>query len=207
MDPTTLAVTLNRDQWVMITAGGFGMAIVSSLAMAASIHVACERERIGVRRAFGMVTAKSMQIFWLQCVIYALAVRFSPFAAPLLWFSLAFGIGVGVREDLGPSDAMERAWSLTQGSRLKVLVLEVLLLVPFIALIAGISYLFLIPGPWFNLNKVEPQTRQLFSGPIMALLLIPIQFMFVALARGYAMLKQAEEPALHAKAASSVSSL
>jgi hypothetical protein len=203
LDPTTFGITLNRDQWVLITAGGFAMGVVASLAMAASIHLACEP--ISVRRALSKVTAKSMQIFWLQCVIYAVAVRFSPIAVPLLWFSVAFGVGVAVREDLGPSDAMDRAWVLSAGSRIKILVLELLLVVPLFLFSLGIAYLFLIPGPWFNLNSIAPQVRQFFSVPITLLFLIPVQFTFVTLARAYEMLRQAEqETALHAEGASGV---
>ena len=203
LDPTTFEITLNRDQWVLITAGGFAIAVVAALAMAASIHLACEGA--GIRRAFSKITAKSMQIFWLQCVIYGLAVRFSPVAIPLLWFSVAFGVGVAVREDLGPSEAMDRAWALSEGSRLKILAVEVLLVAPLLLFSFGIAYVFLIPGPTFNLNSIAPQTRQLLSAPITLLFLIPVQFTFVTLARAYEMLRQAEqETVLHAGGASDV---
>ena len=33
LDPTTFEITLNRDQWVLITAGGFAIAVVAALAI------------------------------------------------------------------------------------------------------------------------------------------------------------------------------
>ncbi|MFM2124386.1 MAG: hypothetical protein RL328_837 [Acidobacteriota bacterium] len=205
VDPTTLRITLNREQWVMVMAGGIAMAVVISVAMAATIHAACER--LGLGAALAKLTAKSMQIFWLQVAVYVVAARFSPFAVPLLWFPLAFGIGLALREDLGPNDAMERAWTLSSGSRARILLLEVLLLVPVLAVVGGIGYLFLIPGPWLNLNAVNPLYRQYLSAPITVMLLIPVQFMFVGLARAYEALRRSEvEAGLHAEAGSSVSS-
>ena len=206
VDPSALSVTISRQQWVALAAEGFVMAIVMALSMGATVHAAGGAERIGVRRAFGMNTAKSLQIFWLQTVVYAIAMRFSPLAAPLLWFLVAFGTAVALREDLGPSDAMDRAWALTEKNRLRVLALEVLGLAPLLGAVTMVAYLFLIPGPWFNLNRIDPYIRLAISPLIMGFLMIPVQFMWVAFSRGYEMLKQAERPVLHAKAASSVSS-
>ena len=198
-DPSTLDVTLNRDQRVMLLAAALMLAVVASMAMAASVHAACER--LSLRRTFSSVSAKPMQLFWLQVVIYVVALRLSPFTVPLLWFAVAFGLPVALREDLGPSAAMDRAWVLSEGSRAKLLVLEVLLLLPVAAFVLGITLLFVVPVPWFSFNSVAPQNRMYFSIPITALMLIPVQFMFVALARAYEMLRQG----LHDPAASSVS--
>lgn len=206
LDPTTLMVSMTPPQWALVSGAGILIAVTLALGMAATVHAACSAERVGIRQAFGMNTAKSLQIFWLQTVIYALALRFSPLAAPLLWILVAFGSVVVLREDLGPSEGMDRAWELTEGSRLKVLAVELLALIPVVMCCALVAVLFMIPGPWFNLNKIPPYARLGLAPVITGFLLVPVQFMFVLFGRGYEMLKQAEQPALHAKAASGVSS-
>ncbi len=206
LDPNTLTVTITPQQWVLVSAAGILIAIVLALGMSATVHAASAGRRVGAREAFGMNTAKSLQIFWLQTAIYAVALRLSPLAAPLLWFSVAFGSVVALREDLGPSEGMDRAWALTEGNRLKVLAVELLVLIPVVVACVLVAVAFLVPGPWFNLNKISPYIRLGLAPLITGWMLVPMQFMFVVFGRAYEMLKQAEQPALHARAASSVSS-
>jgi hypothetical protein len=170
------------------------------------VHAACEQDPVPVRRAFGLVTAKSMQLFWLQGAVYLLALRLSPWAVPVMWFSVVFGVPVALREDLGPSDAMDRAWALTAGWRIRILALEIVTTGLVLGMISLIGWGILTPHSFFNLNLVPLWARLVAAIPLMALLLLPVQFLFVALGRGYEMLKRAEAPVLHAKAASSVSS-
>ena len=206
VDPTLVSVSLSRNQWVEVVGVAMLGGIVFATAMAASVHAACEQDPVPVRRAFGLVTAKSMQLFWLQGAVYLLALRLSPWAVPVMWFSVVFGVPVALREDLGPSDAMDRAWALTAGWRIRILALEIVTTGLVLGMISLIGWGILTPHSFFNLNLVPLWARLVAAIPLMAVLLLPVQFLFVALGRGYEMLKRAEAPVLHAKAASSVSS-
>lgn len=206
IDPTLTTFSLSRDQWVKVVAVAIVGGVVLAAMMAASVHAACERDPIPVRRAFGMVTSKSMQLFWLQGAVYLLALRLSPWVVPLMWFLVAFGVPVALREDLGPSEAIDRAWALTAGRRVQILALEIVTTGLVVGMVALIGWGVFTPHSFFNFNLVPLWGRLVAAIPLMAVLLLPMQFLFVALGRGYEMLKRAEAPALHAKAASSVSS-
>jgi hypothetical protein len=206
MDPTTVAGSLTRQQMTGVLAAVLVISVVLSFGMAATVHAASGERRVGVRLAFRQISSKAMQLFWLLAVISVLALQYSPWALPVMWVSLAFGIPVALREDLGPSDAMDRAWELSAGNRWKVLVLEMLLWVPLAAAVWAVSELLLKPHVSFDLNLLAPAVRVLVAVPVTLVLLVPVQFMYVVLARGYEMLKPAEAPVLHARAASNVSS-
>src|SRR6185312_17257572 len=83
IDPKVFRATLTGPQWAMGAVGFVAIMIVLALGFAASIHGAVGAAT--VRDAFSRIRSGPMQIFWLQCVIYALALRYSTFAAPLLF--------------------------------------------------------------------------------------------------------------------------
>lgn len=201
IDPTMFQFSIRPWQWVFVGAAVLAMAVTTSLSMAASVHATLLRGAGGIRAAFAAINAKSMQIFWLQCVIYALALRFSPWTVLLFWLLAAFAIPVALGENLGPSDAMDRAWSLSRRHRLTILGIELLLLIPpVLATILG----GLVGGPGGPLYTVSPVIRAASSWLMTLLLLAPIQFMFVAVTWIYEVLASEPESSLHARAASNV---
>lgn len=202
IDPTVFQFSISRSQWLFVGAGVLAMAVVFSLSMAGSVHATLQRGNAGIRIAFRAIRAKSMQIFWLQCVIYALALRFSPWTVLLFWLLAAFAIPAALRENLGPGDAMDRAWEVSRGRRLSILVVELVLLVPPVAatLLGG-----WLEGPGGPISQLSPVLRAASSWLAMLVLLAPLQFMFVALAWIYQALAAGPEAPLHARGASNVS--
>lgn len=201
IDPTMFQFSISPWQWIFVGAAVLAMAVTTSLSMAATVHATIQRGSAGIFGAFAAIDAKPMQIFWLQCVIYALALRFSPWTVLLFWLLVAFAIPAALRENMGPSDAMERAWSLSRGHRLAILGIELLLLVPpFLATILG----GLLGGPDGVLYAVSPIIRAASSWLMILLLLAPIQFMFVAITWIYQKLASEPESTLHTRAASNV---
>jgi hypothetical protein len=203
IDPTTFSFALTRSQQVVGVATTALLAILICFGMAASIHAAAGADT--VRTAFSRVTAQSIQIFWLQLVIYALAIRFSPYAALLLWVLVAFAVPVAILENLGPSAATDRAAELSRGHRLMLAVIELVVLLPLLATIALMVLALLVPETGINLNVLPVAGRVGISWLVLALIAVPVQFVFVALTQAYLKLSQAAtEPVLHAKAATSV---
>jgi hypothetical protein len=208
IDPTTVQFSLSSNQWLMVAFGAFITAIVLSLSMAASVHATANHATAnngvgGIRAAFASIRSKSMQIFWLQCVVYALALRFSPWAALLFWLLVALAVPVALCEDLGPSDAMDRAWSLSRGHRAKIIGLEILLLIPVAAGVVLIGVLARPDGPIYYLS---PVIRTASSWIMAMIILAPIQFMFVVMTRVYQALAGDPGASLHVRAASNVNS-
>lgn len=203
MDGKTFLVNMDRLQLTLAGVCVFFCAIVTALAMAASVHTAAGASSL--RAAFSSITAKSMQIFWLQCVVYALALRFSPWAGLLLWLGVGFATVVALREDLGPNDAADRAWTISGGHRLPILILQsALTLLPALVL-AAIGFTFLLPVSPLGFDSVPPVVRAAISWILLALVLAPVQFTFVVLTAIYRQLTPAQ-PVLHARAASNVRS-
>jgi hypothetical protein len=202
IDISTTAITLTDGQRAGLALGGFFVAVVLSLAMAATVQAVAAPERISARHAFGALGARGLQIFWLQWVVIAIALRLAPWAALLMWVLVGFGSVVAVRENAGPNDAMELAWVYARGNRLRLLLLEILLLAPFLAVLTGVAFLFLIPGPWFNLNDVAPWIRVAISPLLTGWMLAPVQFLYVARTLAYESLRA--QPPLHARAAAGV---
>ncbi len=203
MDPNALQLSLTPSQWLVVGVGVLAGAIALSLGMAASVHATANRGTGGVLPAFARIGSKSMQIFWMQCVIYALALRFSPWTVLLFWLVVASVVPVALCEDLGPSDAMDRAWSLSRGHRFAILATEIVLLVPPVLAILLYAILARPDGP---LYQVSPLIRAGSSWLMMLVLLAPVQFMFVAMTRVYQALASEQESVVHARAASNVNS-
>ncbi|MEI9814705.1 MAG: hypothetical protein WDO18_19610 [Acidobacteriota bacterium] len=181
IDVATATIQVQPQQWV---AGGIGFVaalLILSFTLAASVHVAAGART--VRDAFGQIRSRAMQIFWLQLVVYILAVRYSPFAAPVLLLLIALAVPVALREDLGPSGAADRAWELSEGHRTRILLLELGLVMLFLVAMAIVGGLFLAGNGPFVL--ISPVVRALTSWAIVAFLLAPIQFMFVTMTRLY----------------------
>jgi hypothetical protein len=199
LDPKVFRATLTGQQWVIGAAGLVAVMIALSLAFAASVHAAARAT--SVKDAFSRIRSGPMQVFWLQCVIYALALRFQPLVAPLLFVLIAFAVPVALREDLGPNAAADRAWELSEGSRARILFLELGLILISVVITTVIGVLFLQPNSPFIF--LAPVMRAAISWILMAFLIAPFQFLFVALTRLYEALTA---PALHARAASSVNS-
>lgn len=202
MDPTVFRNTLTGPQWAMGAAGFVAVMIVLSFGFAASVHASAGVPT--VRAAFNRIRSGPMQIFWLQCVIYALALRYSTFAAPLLFVLIAFAVPVAMVEDVGPNAAADRAWEVSEGYRRGILLLEVGLIAVSVAVVAAIGFLFLQPNSPYIL--IAPLMRAAISWILMAFVIGPYQFLFVALTRLYMALTASSEPALHARAASNVRS-
>lgn len=196
VDPTTFQFTLSSSQWVIFASGAFVIAIVLSLSMATTVHATIREGAGGIRGAFTSLRSKPLQIFWLQCVIYALALRFSPWAALLFWLLTALAVPAALCEDLGPSDAIDRAWSLSRGRRLRIFGLEALLLIPAVAAFVVIGVLARPNGPIYQLS---PAIRTAFSWVMAMIMLAPIQFMFVAITRVYQALASPPGSSLHAR--------
>ena len=201
IDPTTVQFSLSSSQWLMVAFGAFITAIVLSLSLAASVHVTARNAAGGIRAAVASIRSKPMQIFWLQCVVYALALRFSPWTALLFWLLIALAVPVALCEDLGPSDAMDRAWSLSRGHRAKIIVLEILLLIP---VAAGVIVVGVLARPDGLIYYLSPTIRTASSWIVAMIMIAPIQFMFVVMTRAYQLLAGDPGSALHVQAASSV---
>jgi sterol desaturase/sphingolipid hydroxylase (fatty acid hydroxylase superfamily) len=186
----------------MGAAGVIAVMITLALCCAASIHAAAGARSFG--EAFGRIRSGPMQIFWLQCVIYALALKFSPVAGLVLFFLIAFVVPVGLCEDLGPNAAADRAWVLSSGYRIRILVVEVGAILVSLALMVVIGTLFLQANSPFVF--LAPLFRAAISWILMAFLIAPFQFLFVSLTRLHQALIAGSEPVLHARAASNVKS-
>lgn len=199
LDPKVFRGTLTGQQWTIGAAGLVAIMIVNSLGFAASVHAAAGARSIG--EAFSRIRSGPMQIFWLQCVIYALALRYSPLAAPLLFLLIGFAVPVALLEDLGPNVAADRAWALSEGHRGRILLLEIGLIVSSFALMGAVEWAFLRATSPFIFTP--PVVRAAISWILMAFLIAPFQFLFVALTRLYQALAV---PVLHARAASNVNS-
>jgi hypothetical protein len=200
-DPSTFQFTLSTTQWIIVALAAFVIAIVVSVSMAASVYGASNAGAGGLKGAFTKMQSKSMQIFWMQCVIYVLAFRFSPWTALLFWLLVALAVPTALLEQLGPSDSMDRAWKLSHGYRTKILLIEIALLVLpglFVFVAGG---LIRPNGPAYKLSTAL-RTASAWVMPL--ILLFPIQFMFVAITRVYQALAVEPEQTLHAQVASSV---
>lgn len=201
VDPTTFQFTLSSSQWVIFAMGAFVAVIVLSLSMATTVYATAREGVGGVRGAFASLRSKPLQIFWLQCVIYALALRFSPWAALLFWLLVALAVPAALCENLGPNEAIDRAWSLGRGRRLRIFGLEILLLIPAVAAFVLIGVLARPNGPIYQLS---PAIRTACSWVMAMMMLAPIQFMFVAITRTYQSLATQPGSSLHAPAGSDV---
>lgn len=205
VDLSTVTITLTDIQRAGMAMGGFVNAVVLSLALAATIHAAAGAERVPAWQAFARLRGRGLQLFWLQCVVLALTLRFAPWAGLLMWVLIGCGNAVAILENLGPSDAMDRAWALSKGNRLRLLSLEILMLAPLVAVLFAVGYLFLVPGRSWNLNAISPWIRLVTTPLLAGTLLAPIQLLFVVRTRAYEHLRRDREPRhLHAQAASSV---
>jgi hypothetical protein len=202
MDPKVFQSTLNGQQWSIGAAGVVAIMIVLAFAFAASVHAAAGATT--VHEAFRRIRSVPMQIFWIQCVIYVLALKFSTIAAPLLFLLIAFAVPVALVENLGPNAAADRAWELSKGCRTGILLLEIGLVLTLVAVMTAIGVLFLQPNSPYVF--MAPLMRAAMSWVFMAFLIAPFQFLFVALTRVYKALAAGSEPALHARAASNVKS-
>ncbi len=202
LDPKVFRSTLTGQQWAIGAAGLIAVMIALALSFAASVHAAAGAN--SVKDAFSRIRSGPMQIFWLQCVVYALALRYQPLVAPLLFLVIAFAVPVALCEDLGPNASADRAWFLSKGYRFRILLLEVGAILASLGLMAAVSTLFLQPESPFIF--LAPLLRAAISWILMALLILPFQFLFVALTRAYVALAAGSEPVLHARAASNVKS-
>jgi hypothetical protein len=200
VDPQALFYSLTSTQWIGLGTGLLGIALSLAFGLAAAVHAAAE-PGIRVPQALARITANSMQIFWLQFIVYALAARYSPWAGLLLWVLAGFAIPVALLENLGPADAVDRAWEVSRGARGRILAAELLLPLLPLAVMLGAGFLV---GPRGPLRDVSGVLR---AGVLCMLglgMLMLVQFGFVTLTRIY--LALTFEPALHVRAASNVSS-
>lgn len=199
VDPLTIREVMSGQQWTIGAAGLVAFMVVLAFAFSASIHFAGGARTLG--EAFRRIRSGPMQLWWLQCVVYILALKFSTFAAPLLFLLIAFVVPVALREDLGPSAAADRAWILSQGHRTAILLLELGAILTTTAFMMIASALFLRADSPFVFLPVWGHIS--ISPVIVAFLIAPFQFLFVALTRLYTAVAT---PVLHARAASNVRS-
>jgi hypothetical protein len=206
IDPRTIALTFTKDQWIVMGLAWLISAILVAIALAASVVVAANPTHASPRSALAGISAHAMQIFWLQIVVAALALAYSPFVVFLLWALTAFAVPVALCEKLSPSDAMDRAWSLSLGARPRILALEFLALLPPLAVAAAmVAFAFF----WLANQSVFdfPLWARAVSGVVaLTLLILAFQSSFVVLTRLYLSLATQSEVTLHARAASSVNS-
>jgi cell division protein FtsB len=199
IDPSTFSLTLTSQQWFGLAAGLIAVGVVVAIEMAVAVHAAAGPGG-KLRDAVRKIRANSLQIFWLQYVIYALAFRFSPWAALLLWLVAGFAVPIAVCENLGPASAVDRAWDLSQGARGRIVALELLLPLLPLSLWVILGYL---SGSGNQVQALNPSIRMGILALVLALVLLAIQFLFVCLSYLYQAI--ANKRFLHVPAASSVS--
>ncbi len=206
IDPKTIAATIDGRQFAVLGAGILLTALVLSYAAAAAIQATIETaagNRLTLVQAISRVRSKGMQLFWLQWLVNILAVRFSAFAAPLLWLLLAPALPLAVLEDAGPSEAIERTFALLKGNLGRMLALEVIFLLPVVLMPFGLGILAL-PLGYVDLSGLPPIFGLLVAFPIMMILLLPVLLQVIALTLAYLDLSAAPDD-LHAQANSNVS--
>jgi hypothetical protein len=199
IDPANYTYNVTGARWFVDAIGILLMGVVIAFAMAASIHAA--RSSLSFADAYRAITAQSMQIFWLQLVIAALAMQYAPYAVVLLWALTAFVVPAALHENLGPNAATDRAWDASAGRRLYVLFIEFAALIPTAAALYALGYAFLVPNRYLNLNNIPVPARIASSWLIFSVLMVPLQYAFLVLSQAYA---NATKPHLHAKAATNV---
>jgi hypothetical protein len=205
IDPMVVAVSLTGSQYAVLGAGLVVAALITSYAAGASIQAAAEIAgggKIGLVQAISRVRVAGLQLFWMQWVVNILALRFSFFAAPVMWLLIAPATPWAVLRNAGPSDAVEGTFAALKGNHPRMLALEILLLLPVLIIPVGLTASLVPRGP-ADLPDISPLTGLLISLPVSTILFLPVLLMFVALTLAYRFL--AGEPGLHARAASNVS--
>jgi hypothetical protein len=201
VDPRVLTLTMTGREYAVLGAGLAAIIVLLSYSTGATVHAAgalASGERTGLMRALRRVRVKTLQLFWLQWVINVLAARYSPPAALVLWLFAAPSLPVGILENLGPGEAMDRTWALTRGNRIRLVILELMLLIPLLAMPAAI-----VVSPLNTLSPTgaHPLARLALAIPILTILLVPYQYLLTVLTLAYRTL---EPGVLHAEPPASV---
>lgn len=199
IDPKVLTLTISGREFAVVGAGLLAALVPLSYALSMTVNLAAE-PTAGLLTALHRVRAKGLQLFWMQWVVNVLALRYSPFAAILLWLAIAAAIPAAVIENLGPLEAIERQHALTAGNRMRVAAL--VLLLSLVALVFPLTLALAIFGANPTGAALPPLLRLVLAVPVMTVVLVPALWMLVAFTLVY--LKLAGGAALHARRASNV---
>lgn len=208
VDPRVLPFTMGREQWAIVGVGVFLTALVVFFSIGATIHLASaavRKEPLSAMAAFGKVKFESLWLLWIQMIASMITVAIFPFAGLVLWLLIASAIPVAVLERLLPNRALDRAWALMEGSRIQVLLLEVILTLLTVVALTIVQTAFYQPDSLPGFLALPALARYATAWPLTALILIPVAFLFVGLTVTYHTLLARKAPeTLHAQSASNV---
>lgn len=149
-------------------------------AWVATVHATSELElghRISLAQAYGRVHRKSLRLLWLLYVIGVLTGPLSLLLGPLAIVFFLPAVPTAALEGQGARESLSRSSTLMEGNRLRVFLLILLYFLALIAMFGSIAVLAPIPG----LSSLPAWARPVMAFPMFCLLMLPTQWVFIAL--------------------------